>query len=42
LWSVCGLGQERPDVDACYAAMDALLARRPAIQKALAAAGCCR
>lgn len=36
LWSVCGLGEERPDVDACYAAMDALLARQPAIQKALA------
>jgi len=36
LWSVCGLGEERPDVDACYEAMDELLARQPAIQKALA------
>jgi transposase len=36
LWSVCGLGEERPDVDACYEAMDELLGRQPAIQKALA------
>lgn len=36
LWSVCGLGEDRPDVDECYAAMDELLARQPAIQKALA------
>ena len=36
LWSVCGVGEERPDVDQCYAAMDELLARQPAIQKALA------
>jgi len=36
LWSVCGLGEGRPDVDACYEAMDELLARQPAIQKALA------
>jgi len=36
LWSVCGLGDERPDVDACYEAMDELLSRQPAIQKALA------
>jgi len=36
LWSVCGLGDERPDVDLCYQAMDALLKRQPAIQKALA------
>jgi len=36
LWSLCGLGEGRPDVDACYAAMDQLLARQPAIQKALA------
>ncbi|MBE3050364.1 IS1634 family transposase [Candidatus Bathyarchaeota archaeon] len=36
LWSLCGLGEDRPDVDACYAAMDQLLARQPAIQKALA------
>lgn len=36
LWSVCGLGEERPEVDDCYAAMDKLLARQPAIQKALA------
>ena len=36
LWSVCGLGEERPDVDNCYTAMDELLARQPAIQQALA------
>jgi len=36
LWSVCGLGEERPDVDDCYAAMDELLARQPVIQQALA------
>ena len=36
LWSVCGLGEERPDVDDCYDAMDELRARQPAIQKALA------
>jgi transposase len=36
LWSVCGLGEERPDVDRCYTALDELLARQPAIQKALA------
>lgn len=36
LWSVCGLGDERPDVDDCYEAMDELLARQPAIQKTLA------
>jgi transposase len=37
LWSLCGLGEDRPDVDACYAAMDRLLERQTAIQKALAA-----
>lgn len=36
LWSVCGLGEGRPDVDACYEAMDELLSRQPAIEKALA------
>ena len=36
LWVSCGLADERPDVDRCYEAMDALLARQPAIQKALA------
>lgn len=36
LWSLCGLGDERPDVDECYEAMDELLSRQPAIQKALA------
>lgn len=36
LWSLCGLGDGRPDVDHCYEAMDELLARQPAIQKALA------
>jgi len=36
LWSLCGLGDERPDVDDCYEAMDELLSRQPAIQKALA------
>jgi transposase len=36
LWSLCGLGDGRPEVDDCYAAMDELLARQPAIQKALA------
>jgi transposase len=36
LWSMCGLGDERPDVDACYEAMDQLLSRQPAIQKVLA------
>ena len=36
LWSVCGLGEGRPDVDECYAAMDELLSRQPAIQKTLA------
>jgi len=36
LWVSCGLPDERPDVDECYEAMDALLARQPAIQKGLA------
>lgn len=36
LWVSCGLDDQRPDVDRCYEAMDALLARQPAIQKALA------
>lgn len=36
LWVLCGLPGERPEVDECYEAMDALLARQPAIQKALA------
>ena len=36
LWSLCGLGEDRPDVDECYAAMDRLLERQSAIQKALA------
>jgi len=36
LWSVCGLGDGRPEVDDCYAALDELLARQAAIQKALA------
>ncbi len=36
LWSLCGLEEGRPDVDDCYEAMDELLARQPAIQKALA------
>lgn len=36
LWSLCGLGAERPDVDDCRAALDQLSARQPAIQKALA------
>jgi transposase len=36
LWSLCGLDEGRPDVDDCYEAMDELLARQPAIQKALA------
>jgi hypothetical protein len=36
LWVSCGLSDERPDVDHCYEAMDVLLARQPAIQKALA------
>lgn len=36
LWSLCGLGEERPDVDASYAAMDRLLERQGSIQKALA------
>lgn len=36
LWSLCGLGEERPDVDECYEAMDRLLERQPAIQKTLA------
>jgi transposase len=36
LWSLCGLGDERPDVDDCYAAMDRLLQRQPKIQKTLA------
>lgn len=36
LWSLCGLGDDRPDVDDCYTAMDKLLSRQPAIQKALA------
>jgi len=36
LWVSCGLPDERPDVDDCYEAMDALLARQPAIQQALA------
>ena len=36
LWSLCGLGDARPDVDDCYEAMDELLARQPAIQKTLA------
>lgn len=36
LWSLCGLGEERPDVDAAYEAMDRLLERQEAIQKNLA------
>jgi transposase len=36
LWSLCGLGEGRPDVDVCYEAMDELLSRQAAIQKALA------
>lgn len=36
LWSLCGLGKDRPDVNECYEAMDRLLERQPAIQKALA------
>ena len=36
LWEICGVGDEQPDVDRCYEAMDELLARQPAIQKALA------
>jgi len=36
LWSLCGLGEDRPDVDECYEAMDRLLERQPAIQEALA------
>lgn len=36
LWSLCGLGDERPDVDDWYAAMDRLLQRQPKIQKTLA------
>jgi len=36
LWSRCALGDERPDVDDCYAAMDRLLQRQPKIQKTLA------
>jgi len=36
LWSLCGLGDDRPDVDDCYEAMDRLLERQAAIQKQLA------
>jgi transposase len=36
LWEICGMEDEQPDVDRCYEAMDELLARQPAIQKALA------
>lgn len=36
LWSLVGLGEDRPDVDACYEAMDRLLDRQEAIQKQLA------
>ena len=36
LWSLVGLGEDRPEVDDCYQAMDHLLERQPAIQKALA------
>jgi transposase len=36
LWEVCGLGTQRPDVDACYAALDRLRARQKPIQKQLA------
>ena len=36
LWSLCGLGEERPEVDECYEAMDRLWERQPAIQEALA------
>lgn len=36
LWSLCGLGENPPDVDAGYAALDWLLERQPAIQKELA------
>jgi len=38
LWSLrgIGLGEGRPDVDDCYDAMDDLLARQTAVQKALA------
>jgi len=35
LWSLCGLGEDRPDVHKCYEAMDRLLERQPAIQEAL-------
>lgn len=36
LWSLCGLGEDRADVEECYEAMDRLLERQPAIQEALA------
>jgi len=36
LWSLCGLGEDRPAVDECYEAMDRLLERQAAIQEALA------
>ena len=36
LWSLCGVGDGRPDVDDCYAAMDRLLGRQAKIQKTLA------
>ena len=36
LWSLCGLGEDRPDVEDCYDALDRLLARQAAIQKRLA------
>lgn len=36
LWSLCGVGDGRPEVDDCYAAMDRLLGRQAKIQKTLA------
>jgi len=36
LWSQCGLGDARPDVDKCYEAMDRLLERQGEIQATLA------
>ncbi len=36
LWDLMGLGGPRPDVDACYTAMDELLFRQGAIEKKLA------
>ncbi len=36
LWPLCGVEENPPDVDAAYAALDRLVARQPAIQRALA------